>query len=97
MAYLYIVNATGVFAGSSITSRTNLKSLVALTTLSGTGVSISSYQHNHGKITALTSTTDTAADRGRLHWTLVQTLRQTTDTLEKLYILLMVEKLSGGR
>jgi len=61
VAYLYIVNATGVFAGSSITSRTNLKSLVALTTLSGTGVSISSYQHNHGKITALTSVTDTAA------------------------------------
>jgi len=60
VAYLYIVNATGVFAGSSIISRTNLKSLVAAGMVPA-GVSISSYQHNHGKITQLTSAADTAA------------------------------------
>lgn len=58
VAYLYIVDAQGSFASSIIQSRVNATRLVPLTTID---VTVQAYEHWHGKITAVTSNTDTSS------------------------------------
>lgn len=56
VGYLYVVDAQGIFDGATIKTRENAKSLVASETIT---VGVDAYQHWHGKITAITSTTNT--------------------------------------
>lgn len=54
VGYLYVVDAVGIFTGTTISNRENVRSL-GFNTLSG--VSVNAYQHNHGRVTGLTDST----------------------------------------